>query len=391
MTDIEKGTLDQAVRQVLERVRDPRSQQDLVTAGLVESVRIQGGLVQITLAADRAHAPGLEPARAEVERALRAVPGIMNATVVLTAHRPAGSAPAPAPVPPPAATGGGGGHRPIGLGGGGPAPAATDGPPAKLLAGAKAVIAVASGKGGVGKSTTAVNLAIGLARTGLSVGLLDADIHGPSLPRMLGITHQPEVKDKRLIPIDAWGLKVMSIGLLVEERTAMIWRGPMVMGALQQLMVDVEWGELDVLVVDMPPGTGDAQLTMAQKVALAGAVIVSTPQDIALLDARRGVAMFEKTRVPVLGIVENMSTFCCPNCGHSTPLFGHGGARAEAETLGVPFLGEVPLLLDIRVSADAGTPILASAPESDAGRAYMAIATRVAEALRPQLEKARVR
>ncbi|NPD65634.1 Mrp/NBP35 family ATP-binding protein [Lichenicola cladoniae] len=392
MTDIEKGTLDQAVRQVLERVRDPRSQQDLVTAGLVESVRIQGGLVQITLAADRAHAAGLEPARAEVERALRAVPGIMNATVVLTAHRPAGSAPAPAPARPPvpaAPAGGGGGHRPIGLGGGGPAPAATDGPPAKLLAGAKAVIAVASGKGGVGKSTTAVNLAIGLARTGLSVGLLDADIHGPSLPRMLGITHQPEVRDKRLIPIDAWGLKVMSIGLLVEERTAMIWRGPMVMGALQQLMVDVDWGELDVLVVDMPPGTGDAQLTMAQKVALAGAVIVSTPQDIALLDARRGVAMFEKTRVPVLGIVENMSTFCCPNCGHSTPLFGHGGARAEAQTLGVPFLGEVPLLLDIRVSADAGTPILASAPDSDAGRAYMAIATRVAEALRPQLEKKR--
>ncbi|MCQ8279709.1 Mrp/NBP35 family ATP-binding protein [Acetobacteraceae bacterium KSS8] len=250
----------------------------------------------------------------------------------------------------------------------------------------RAVIAVASGKGGVGKSTTAVNLAIGLAQRGLSVGLLDADIHGPSLPRMLGIAaRRPEVRDKRLIPIVAHGIRAMSIGLLVEERTAMIWRGPMVMGALNQLMGEVEWGALDVLVLDMPPGTGDAQLTVAQKLALAGAVIVSTPQDIALLDARRGVAMFEKTRVPVLGIVENMSTFCCPHCGHETALFGHGGARAEAEALGVPFLGEVPLLLDIRTSADTGAPIMAAAPESAAGTAYARIAGRVASALAPHL------
>ncbi len=197
------------------------------------------------------------------------------------------------------------------------------------------------------------------------------------------------MRGKQLIPIEAWGIKAMSIGFLVEERTAMIWRGPMVMGALTQLMGEVEWGALDVLVVDMPPGTGDAQLTLAQKVALAGAVIVSTPQDIALLDARRGVAMFEKTRVPVLGIVENMSSFCCPNCGHTTPLFGHGGARAEAEALGVPFLGEIPLLLDIRASADAGTPILAAAPDSQAGRAYQALAGRVLEGLQPHLDKPR--
>ncbi|WP_419730713.1 Mrp/NBP35 family ATP-binding protein [Lichenicola sp.] len=397
MADATSEALEQAVRRTLEQAIDPRSGQDLVTAGLVESVRVQGGLVQVTLATDRAHAAALDPVRASVERTLRAVPGVMNATVVLTAHRGAGQAPASAPPALPLSGGapsgaspsggpasGGGGHRPISLGGG---PAAE---PAKLLPDVRAVIAVASGKGGVGKSTTAVNLAIGLSRLGLSVGLLDADIHGPSLPRMLGIsTYQPEVRDKRMMPIAAWGLKAMSIGLLVEERTAMIWRGPMVMGALLQLMSDVEWGALDVLVVDMPPGTGDAQLTMAQKVSLAGAVIVSTPQDIALLDARRGVAMFEKTNVPVLGIVENMSVFCCPNCGHATPLFGHGGARKEAEALGVPFLGEVPLLMDIRLSADAGTPILARDPDSEAGRAYDAIAARVAEALRPHLQRPR--
>ncbi len=387
MADMDGNALEQAVRQVLEAVREPRGGQDLVTAGLVESVRVQNGLVQVALAADRSNVGMLEPIRGQVEQGLRALPGVLNATVVLTAHRQAAPAPDPRPAAPPS----GGGHRPISLGGGaGAAPGGGAEPAGKLLAQVRAVVAVASGKGGVGKSTTAVNLAIGLARTGLSVGLLDADIHGPSLPRMLGVaTAQPEVRGKQLIPIEAWGIKAMSIGFLVEERTAMIWRGPMVMGALTQLMGEVEWGALDVLVVDMPPGTGDAQLTLAQKVALAGAVIVSTPQDIALLDARRGVAMFEKTRVPVLGIVENMSSFCCPNCGHTTPLFGHGGARAEAEALGVPFLGEIPLLLDIRASADAGTPILAAAPDSQAGRAYQALAGRVLEGLQPHLDKPR--
>ncbi len=373
--------LAQAVRQALQRIPAPGGAGDLAGAGLVESVVARDGLVQVAIRADRNSAAGLEPVRDQAERALRALPGVLNATVVLTAHRQAAGAsgPAPASTPPPAPAGGG--HRPLGGLGGAE-------PPARLLASVRAVVAVASGKGGVGKSTTAVNLAIGLSRLGLSVGLLDADIHGPSLPRMLGVSAvQPEVRDKRLVPVDAWGIKAMSIGLLVEENKAMIWRGPMVMGALTQLMGEVEWGPLDVLVVDMPPGTGDVQLTMAQKVALAGAVIVSTPQDIALLDARRGVAMFEKTRVPVLGIVENMSVFCCPNCGHRTPLFGHGGARAEAETLGVPFLGEVPLLLDIRASGDAGTPILAQAPHGEAGQAYAAIAARVAEALQPHLRQ----
>ena len=243
------------------------------------------------------------------------------------------------------------------------------------------IIAVASGKGGVGKSTTAVNLAVSLARQGHQVGLLDADIYGPSLPRMLGTARKPELVDGRMVPIEAWGLRTMSIGYLVDPDAAMIWRGPMVMSALEQMMGQVDWGTLDVLVVDMPPGTGDAQLTMAQRVPLAGAVIVSTPQDIALIDARRGVRMFEKTRVPVLGLIENMSTFSCPNCGHATELFGHGGARREAEALGVPFLGEVPLLLDIRTTSDAGTPIAAADPDSPGAQAFDAIARRVWERL----------
>ncbi|WP_048862503.1 Mrp/NBP35 family ATP-binding protein, partial [Acidisphaera rubrifaciens] len=250
------------------------------------------------------------------------------------------------------------------------------------------VIAVASGKGGVGKSTVAVNLAIALARPDaggrrLSVGLLDADIYGPSLPRMLGLARKPELRDGRMVPLDAWGLKTMSIGYLVEDETPMIWRGPMVMGALEQMMGQCDWGPLDVMIVDMPPGTGDAQLTMAQRVDLAGAVIVSTPQDIALIDARRGARMFERVGVPVLGVVENMSYFCCPNCGHRAEIFGHGGAAAEAARLGVPFLGEVPLLAAIRTAGDEGTPIAAGAPDSDAAAAYRAIA----DAIRARLKR----
>jgi ATP-binding protein involved in chromosome partitioning len=240
-----------------------------------------------------------------------------------------------------------------------------------------AIIAVASGKGGVGKSTVAVNLAVALARQGLKVGLLDADIYGPSLPRMLGLARKPDVKGDRIQPLNAWGVKVMSIGFLVEEETPMIWRGPMVMGALEQMLGQVDWGALDVLVVDMPPGTGDAQLTISQRVALTGAVIVSTPQDIALIDARRGVRMFERVKVPVLGLVENMSFYCCPNCNHRVELFGHGGAKAEAHRLGAPFLGEVPLQLAIRETGDAGTPLTAAQPESEAAKAFADIAAKL--------------
>ena len=235
------------------------------------------------------------------------------------------------------------------------------------MPGVTSIIAVASGKGGVGKSTTAVNLALGLRDLGLKVGMLDADIYGPSLPKLLAIREKPQtIGGTRLKPIERYGLKVMSIGFLIEEETPMIWRGPMVMSALTQMLREVEWGTLDVMVVDMPPGTGDAQLTMAQQVPLKGAVIVSTPQDLALIDARRGIAMFKRVNVPVLGIVENMSTFICPNCGTRSDIFGHGGARHEAERLGVPFLGEVPLEMAIRETSDAGLPVVATAARQPA-------------------------
>ena len=345
----------ESLQQALRGITDPASGRDIVAAGLVEGIEVRGGLVQVALLTDRAHAAAMEPVRRAVEQVLGGQPGVTNATAVLTAHKgpaqtrqPAAAAPA--------------GHKPT-----------------LLLPDVKAIVAVASGKGGVGKSTVAVNLAVALARRGVATGLLDADIYGPSLPRMLGISRRPEVHAERMIPPEAWGLKCMSIGFLVEEETPMIWRGPMVMGALEQMMGQVDWGPLDVLVVDMPPGTGDAQLTMAQRVALTGAVIVSTPQDIALIDARRGVRMFERVRVPVLGLVENMSFFCCPNCGHRAEIFGHGGARLEAQRLRTEFLGEVPLLLDIRTASDAGTPIVAAAPDGAAAQAFGAIAERVWE------------
>jgi ATP-binding protein involved in chromosome partitioning len=353
------GPTPDSLREALRDLADPATGQDIVTAGLVEAIQVRGGLVQVSLLTDRQRAPAMEPLRKQVEAHLAHQPGVQNVVAVLTSPTkpPPGKA-APAP----------GGH--------GHAHGAAQARP-QLLADVRAVVAVASGKGGVGKSTAAVNLAVALAHMGLRVGLLDADIYGPSLPRMLGLNRKPEVRGDRMVPLPAWGLKAMSIGFLVEEETAMIWRGPMVMGALEQMMGQVDWGPLDIMIVDMPPGTGDAQLTMAQRVALAGAVIVSTPQDIALSDARRGVRMFEQTRVPVLGLIENMSFFCCPACGHRAEIFGHGGARAEAHRLGVEFLGEVPLLLDIRTASDAGTPIVAAAPDSDAAKAFGAIAHRV--------------
>jgi len=318
---------------------------------MLDGLNLKDGMVQVTLAVRREDAGELEPLRREIEAKLAALPSIKNAAVVFTAHREA---------PPP------------------PKPAAP------VLPGVKSVIAVASGKGGVGKSTVAVNLAVAMAQTGLKVGLLDADIYGPSLPRMLGLSAKPQTRDGKMLPLHAWGISCMSIGFLVDEETAMVWRGPMVIGALTQLLGQVEWGALDVLVIDMPPGTGDVQLTLAQKAALAGAVVVSTPQDIALIDARRGVKMFEQVRVPVLGIVENMSYFSCPHCAVRTDIFGHGGARAEAARIGVPFLGEVPLLLAIRETGDAGAPICASDPESEAAAGFKAIAANVVGALAGQ-------
>ena len=347
---------DEIVRAALRQVIDPASGRDIVAAGLIDGIELRDGLVQVALLTDRAKAAAMEPVRRQAEAVLAGLAGITNATAVLTAHTAA----------PPAKAAPTHTHGPGGQGHGPKAPL--------LMEGVQAIVAVASGKGGVGKSTVAVNLAVALARQGLKVGLLDADIYGPSLPRMLGLNRKPRVADDKMIPLAAWGLKAMSIGFLVEEETPMIWRGPMVMGALEQMLGQVAWGELDILLVDMPPGTGDAQLTMSQRVSLTGAVIVSTPQDIALIDARRAIKMFEKVQVPVLGLVENMSFYCCPNCGHRAELFGHGGARAEAHRLGAPFLGAVPLLLDIRTNADAGTPVVAAAPNSDGARAFVDLA-----------------
>ncbi|MFZ4409047.1 MAG: P-loop NTPase [Paracraurococcus sp.] len=365
-------SLVEAVRQALLTVRDPAGGGNVVEAGLVQGLTARDGLVQFAIAVPRERAREMEPLRQAAERAAAAVPGVLSATVVLTAHR---ADPGPKPGgtgragPPPAAHGHGHG------------PKAPAGQGAMLLPDVKKIVAVASGKGGVGKSTTAVNLAVALAAQGLKVGLLDADIYGPSLPQMLGAQEKPRTEGQQIIPLQRWGLKAMSIGFLVDAETPMIWRGPMVMGALEQMMGQVAWGALDVMVVDMPPGTGDAQLTMSQRVPLAGAVIVSTPQDVALLDARRGVRMFEKVNVPVLGVIENMSYYCCPKCGDRADIFGHGGARAEAAKMGVEFLGELPLKIDIRLLADAGTPIVAARPDTEEAQAYRRIAARLWEKL----------
>jgi ATP-binding protein involved in chromosome partitioning len=360
------GVSENAVMEALGQVHDPDRGKDIVALGMVQGLVIRDGNVGFSIEVDAARGPGFEPVRKAAEEAVLGVAGVVSVTAVLTAERaPGGSSGGP---------GGGPAAQP------GPPPGAQQAAPQprkSLAPGVKSIIAVASGKGGVGKSTTAVNLALALHAAGHSVGLLDADVYGPSMPRMLGIEGQPTVQNDILTPMTGHGIKAMSMGFLVDEETPMIWRGPMVMGALEQMLRDVAWGELDVMVVDMPPGTGDAQLTMAQRVPLAGAVIVSTPQDIALLDARKGLNMFRKVDVPVLGIIENMSFFVCPNCGHEAHIFSHGGARKEAERLGIDFLGEIPLDIEIRETSDGGRPIVVSNPDSPHAQAYRSIAEKI--------------
>ncbi len=362
------------VLETLKTVRGPDLEHNIVELGMVSDVFIADGKVYFSITVPAERAKELEPMRQAAERTVKAIPGVKGAMVALTADKKAGSA-AAAPAQP-ATTTAHAGHAGHGHGHG--HAAAPQRPQKPGVPGIGAIIAVASGKGGVGKSTTAVNLALGLRALGLRVGILDADIYGPSMPRLLKISGRPTQMEGRIIrPMENYGLKVMSMGFLVEEETAMIWRGPMVQSALMQMLREVAWGDLDVLVVDMPPGTGDAQLTMAQQVPLAGAVIVSTPQDLALIDARKGLNMFKKVEVPVLGIVENMSYFIAPDTGARYDIFGHGGARKEAERIGVPFLGEVPLTMNIREMSDAGMPIVISEPDGPQAEIYRDIARKV--------------
>jgi ATP-binding protein involved in chromosome partitioning len=357
------------VLRALSAIVDPDRNKDVVALGLIQGLSVKEGHVSFALEVPPEEGRAKEPLRLAAEKAVLALKGARSVTAVLTAHSRGAAAPAP---------------RRAGLNAQMQAEAQprAGSPERQGPAGVKAVIAVASGKGGVGKSTVAVNLAVALQRLGKKVGLLDADIYGPSIPRMLGLSGKPTSKDgKKLQPMEAWGLKAISIGSLIDEDQPMIWRGPMVMTALTQLLYDVEWAPLDVLVVDMPPGTGDAQLTLAQRVPLAGSIIVSTPQDIALIDARKGLAMFKKTHVPVFGIVENMSTFVCPSCGHESHIFGHGGAKETAAKLGTDFLGEIPLHIAIRETSDGGTPITAREPDSPQAKAFLALAERVARKL----------
>ncbi len=384
------------VTEKLRKVKGPDLESNVVDLGMVSEIFIADGRVMFSLSVPAEKANDLEPMRQAAEKVVGDIEGVKSVMVAMTAEKKPGSATAgtepvrPAPsaaqmgsVPPPMQGN---------AGAGGPVPGRPQEAPKPdkaAVPGINAIIAVASGKGGVGKSTTSVNLALALQANGLRVGVLDADIYGPSMPRLLKISGRPQQVSGRIIkPMEGYGLKVMSMGFLVDEETPMIWRGPMVISALTQMLREVEWGELDVLVVDMPPGTGDAQLTMAQQVPLAGSVIVSTPQDLALIDARKGLNMFRRVEVPVLGIVENMSYFICPNCGEQHEIFGHGGARAEAERIGVPFLGGVPLHMDIRAHSDEGTPIVVAEPEGPHAQIYTDIAAKVMERLEAEREMA---
>ncbi|MCB1391962.1 MULTISPECIES: Mrp/NBP35 family ATP-binding protein [unclassified Nitrobacter] len=366
-------------QQVLDRLAGVLSPSGvaLTDAGVLSEIAITGGKVFFSINVEAAETKMWEDVRANAEAAVRAIPGVSVVMVALTAERkPDSSAASLSPRSeqgiPHVST-----RR-------SPQNPLSNSPMARQadIPGVAAVIAVASGKGGVGKSTTALNLALGLRDSGLRVGLLDADIYGPSIPRLTGICEKPQLTDdKKMAPIGRFGLAIMSVGFLIEEESAVIWRGPMVTSAIRQMLRDVAWGKLDVLVVDMPPGTGDAQLTLAQNVPLKGAVIISTPQDLSLIDARRGLAMFRKVNVPVLGIIENMSFFQCPHCGARSDIFGHGGARHEAERLGVPFLGEIPLHMSIRQTSDSGHPVVESQPDGPHAAIYRVIAEGIRDRL----------
>lgn len=337
------------ILKVLERLELPDGG-TLVSRDMVRALTVDGGQVRFVIEAPNPEmARQMEGLRQAAERGVGSMPGVAKCTVALTAHGPAA---APDKAPPQLKIGG---H-----------PQPQQGP--IRIPGVKKIIAIGSGKGGVGKSTVSSNLAVALVKRGLKVGLLDADIYGPSQPRMMGVNRTPASADgKTMLPLEAHGVKIMSIGFLVDADKAVVWRGPMLAGALQQFLTKVEWGELDVLLIDMPPGTGDVQLTLGQKAEITGAIVVSTPQDVALLDARKALHMFEALKTPVLGLIENMSTYICPNCGHEAHLFGHGGVVKEADKLGLPLLGQLPIDLDTRLAGDDGTPIaVGDGPMADA-------------------------
>ncbi|WP_050523117.1 Mrp/NBP35 family ATP-binding protein [Pseudorhodobacter wandonensis] len=342
---------------VLKTVIDPVRGNDLVSSGMVRALTVDGGAVRFVLEIDPARAKKMEEPRAEAEAKIRALAGVETVSIVMTAHS--------APKAPPDLKSSGHSHS--------HAPAKAAGP--EKIPGVARILAIASGKGGVGKSTVSANLATALAAEGRKVGLLDADVYGPSQPRMLGVSGRPASPDgKTILPLRNHGVTLMSLGLMTQEDEAVVWRGPMLMGALQQMLFQVQWGALDVLIVDLPPGTGDVQMTLAQKSQLDGAIIVSTPQDIALLDARKGIDMFKKLGTPILGLIENMSTHICSQCGHEEHIFGHGGVAQEAKKLGVPLLAEIPLHLDIRTAADGGAPIVVSKPNSSQAQAFRNLA-----------------
>lgn len=356
------------VRDVLSKIVDPASGTDIVSSGMVKGLSVRDGAASFVLEVDPARASAMEPLRQAAEAAVAAFEGVTSVSAILTAHAAQGqAAPAKASVPD------------LGLKDFTPKPKEPE--PPQSLPGVKHVVAVASGKGGVGKSTVSSNLAVALAARGLRVGLLDADVYGPSQPRMLGLSGKPSSVGNVILPLRNHGVTVMSLGLMVEEDEAIVWRGPMLMGALQQMLSQVQWGALDVLLVDLPPGTGDVQMTLCQKTHVAGAVIVSTPQDIALIDARKGIDMFNRMGTPILGMIENMAAFVCDGCGKTHHPFGHGGARAEAEKLGAPFLGEIPLHLGIRQAGDGGAPIVAASPEGKEAEGFWAVADGLIEAL----------